>query len=58
MHIGNEIIVLWNHLQGEMCSEAIAAQAAPQAIHHRCADRQLVVAGALACSRAQQQKFR
>ncbi|KAA6420949.1 MAG: hypothetical protein FRX49_09090 [Trebouxia sp. A1-2] len=58
VHIGNEIIVLWNHLQGEMCSEAIAAQAAPQAIHHRCADRQLVVAGALACSRAQQQKFR
>ena len=52
VHIGNEIIVLWYHLQGEMCSETIAAQAPPQAIHHSCADCQLVVACALACSHA------
>ena len=52
VHIGNEIIVLWYHLQGEMCSETIATQAPPQAIHHSCADCQLVVACALACSHA------
>ncbi len=49
VHVGNEIIVLWYHLQGEMCSETIAAQAPPQTIHHSCADRQLVIACALAC---------
>ena len=52
MHVGNEIVILWYHLQGEMCSETIAAQAPSQAIHHSCADCQLVVACALTCSHA------
>ena len=53
MHIGDEVVVLRHHLEGEVRSEAVAAQAPPQPVHHSCADCQLVGACALTCSHMQ-----
>lgn len=53
VHIGDEVVVLRHHLQGEVRSEAVAAQAPPQPVHHSCAHCQLVGARALTCSHTQ-----
>ena len=53
VHVGDEVIILRHHLQREVGPETIAAQTAPQAVHHSCADCQLVLACALACNHTQ-----
>lgn len=43
MHIGHQVTIFRDHLQGQVSSETIAAQAPSEAVHHCCADCQLVL---------------